>query len=167
MNVVAAGHDARMSGLPMRDWNSTAVDPALVFAQLSRAHLLLVRDLEARFADAGLPPFDIARLLWLWSDRNIGLEVREVATRLGLSRPAASRLVARAERAGLVDRRPGLLDAREMSVRVTTRGRATIHRFDAAARAATRELGFDDAELESLGAFTERIVRRAGRGNGR
>jgi len=153
--------------LPMRDWNSTTVDPAIVFAQLSRAHALLVQDLEARFGDAGLPSFDIARLLWLWSENNVAVGVREVAEKLALSRPAASRLVARAERAGLVERSAGPFDAREIWVRVTTRGRATIHRFDAAVRAATRELGFDDAELESIRAFAERVVRRGGRGSGR
>jgi hypothetical protein len=36
----------RAAQLPIRDWNSTRIDPALVIASFLRAHTLLVADLE-------------------------------------------------------------------------------------------------------------------------
>ena len=49
--------------LPLREWDSPGVDPALVIVRLLRANTLLVADLHEVFADSGLPPVDIARLL--------------------------------------------------------------------------------------------------------
>ncbi|MDQ1467966.1 MAG: hypothetical protein QOH10_2381 [Actinomycetota bacterium] len=147
-------------GLAVREWDTTAVDPALVLVRLLRTNALLVARLHDAFAEAGLPPFDLLRLLWSWSEHDVALEVRAIATNLGLSRSAASRLVDRAERAGLVRRRRGILDEREISVRVTTRGRAAIHRLDVALRASARPIRFDDGELGRLDELLERVVRR-------
>jgi DNA-binding MarR family transcriptional regulator len=151
---------ARTAPLPVRDWNSATTDPALVFASLLRAHTLIVAELQTRFADAGLPAFDLARLLWLWSERKVGLELRDVATRLGLSRSAASRLVDRAEQVGLVERSRDVLDQRDVSVCITTYGRSAVHRLDAVLRASSRTIGLDDDELQRLAELVERIVRR-------
>ena len=83
--------------LPIRDWHSPELDPALVMASFLRAHTLLVADLEARFADAGLPALDVARLLWLWAEHTNGLEPQAIARKLVLSPPAVSRLVRSAD----------------------------------------------------------------------
>jgi DNA-binding MarR family transcriptional regulator len=114
---------------------------AVVLVRLLRVYALLVQDLNDRFDEAGLPSFDIARLLWLWSEHKVPTAITDVARGLGLSRSAASRLVGRAERLGLVECFRGVLDGRKASVRVTTRGRAAIHRFDAALRSSAREVG--------------------------
>ena len=76
--------------------------------------------------------------------------VTAVARNLGLSASAASLLVARAERFGLVDRFRHEIDGRETSVRVTTRGRAAVHRLDAALRATARDVKCDAAVAEWL-----------------
>lgn len=136
--------------LPIRDWTSTEPDPAVVLVRLLRANAQLVSDLNERFDDAGLPSFDVARLLWLWSEHTVPSAITDVARSLGLSQSAASRLVGRVERLGLVERSRDVLDGRETSVRVTTRGRAAIHRFDAALRAAARDLRIDGAVAEWL-----------------
>jgi DNA-binding MarR family transcriptional regulator len=151
---------ARTAPLPIRDWNSAELDPALVFASLLRAHTLIVADLEARFSDAGLPAFDVARLLWLWSDHTRTLEPRAIASRLVLSPPAVTRLVDRAERAGLVERTRDVLDQREVTVRITEYGRSAVHRADAALRAAVREMRFDECDVGALAALVDRVVRR-------
>jgi DNA-binding MarR family transcriptional regulator len=150
---------ARTAPLPAREWNAAGVDPALVIASVLRAHTLLVADLEARFADAGLPTRDVARLLWLWSERTTGLELRAIASKLMLSRPAASRLVDRAERAGLVERSRHILDQREVSVDLTAYGRSAVHRVDAVLRAAAREMRLDENDLDQLAALAARVVR--------
>ena len=117
-----------------------------------------------RFADAGLATFDVARLLWLWSDHDHALGLRAIARRLGLSRPATSRLVGRAVRVGLVERTPDLLDP-PRSPPVTTRTRALIHRLDAAVRSCvTAAGGLDETELGVPATVIERMVRRYERG---
>jgi DNA-binding MarR family transcriptional regulator len=136
--------------LPIRDWDSTDVDPAVVLVRLLRANARLVTDLNRRFDEARLPTFDIARLLWLWEEQEMPSTITDVARNLGLSESAPSRLVVRAERLGLVDRARDVFDGRETSVRVTTRGRAAIHRFDAVLRAAARDMRCDAAVAEWL-----------------
>jgi DNA-binding MarR family transcriptional regulator len=136
--------------LPLRDWTSTEVDPAVVVVRLLRANARLVTDLNQRFEEARVPTFDVARLLWLWEERGTSSRITDVARNLGLSESAASRLVVRAERLGLVDRFRDELDGRETSVRVTTLGRAAIHRLDAVLRAAAQDVQCDAAVAEWL-----------------
>jgi DNA-binding MarR family transcriptional regulator len=76
--------------------------------------------------------------------------VTAVAHSLGLSTSAASRVVLRAARLGLVDRTCDDLDRRETWLSITTRGRAVIHRLDASLRDAARDVKCDDAVAEWL-----------------
>ena len=132
--------------LPIRDWESAAPDTAIAVVRMLQSSARLVAHLERALAEAGLPPFDLARLLWLWSERDTSMRMCDIAGGLGLSRSAACRLVARADRAGLVEHQRGVLDRRTMSVRVTTRGRAALYRLDAVVRASPRELRSEGAE---------------------
>lgn len=125
--------------LPIRDWESAAPDPAIEVVRALQSSARLVAHLQRALAEARLPPFDLARLLWLWSEHDKPMRVGDIASGLGLSRSAACRLVARGDQAGLVEHRRGVLDRREMSVRLTTRGRAATYRMDAVVRASARE----------------------------
>ena len=152
-------HMVRSTPLPVREWSSAEADPAVVIASFLRAHTLLVADLQTRCAEAGLPTLDIARLLWLWSEHTVSLDLRDVASKLGLSRPTASRLVDRAERAKLVARSRDPIDQRDVSVCITAYGRSAIHRLDAVLRAGARELQLDAMALDGLAAVADRVIR--------
>lgn len=66
---------------------------------------------------------ELSTLLVLDAIGSVGASVREVAQRLGVAHSTASRLVKRAEEAGMVARGHSTLDARETVVAATEAGR--------------------------------------------
>ena len=66
------------------------------------------------------------RLLGILRDREPAMA--ELAERLGLDRSSVTGLVDRAERRGLVERRPSPVDGRGVRVRLTRQGRAQVGR---------------------------------------
>jgi DNA-binding MarR family transcriptional regulator len=120
--------------LPIRDWDLDTVDPAIGLVAEMQRNAALAAMLRRALAVERLPSLDVAELLWLWQERDDAIGIANVARQLHRSRPTASRLVDRAERAGLLQRRPGVVDGRKVSVQPTMRGRAAIHRLDAILR---------------------------------
>jgi DNA-binding MarR family transcriptional regulator len=90
------------------------------------------------------------------------LSLKEVAARLGISLPAASRAVDPLVRRGLVERREDAGDRRIKRVRTTAAGDALTARLVAARVAALEELlsGFSVTERRKLGDALDEIVAR-------
>jgi len=98
-----------------------------------------------------------------------GLSVSELGRRIGLSQPAASRLVDGLERDGLVERRPSPFGGRWMVVHATEDGHGVAGRVLAARGDPLAEVvdGFDDAELRVLGELLEKLLVRVYERDGR
>lgn len=73
----------------------------------------------------GLAPSDLQALEHLFADGPLG--PAEIATRLGLTTPAATALVDRLERAGHVERRPHPTDRRRLVIVPTPQAQAAAH----------------------------------------
>ena len=96
----------------------------------------------------------------LW--RRDGLLVSELSTFSGNLLPATSRIVARMEDAGLVERRPDAQDRRAVRVYLTNKGKALSHLGEFYLQANARLLdGFSETEVETLFALLSRIQANA------
>jgi len=89
-----------------------------------------------------------------------GLGVSEVGRRVGLSQPAASRLVDGLEADGLVERRPNPYGGRWMIVHVTDAGREAARRLLAARGDPLAEVvdGLGAGERQALGDLLEKLL---------
>lgn len=89
------------------------------------AHAVLVERVEARLAEAGLPPLAWYDVLWAL-ERAEGGRVRlsDLAERVVLSRSNMTRLIDRLEQAGLVGREPSEEDGRGSYAVLTPAGKA-------------------------------------------
>lgn len=100
-----------------------------------------------------------AALITLLTQRDVG--VTELGTHIGLSQPAAARLVGTLVSRGLVERRPGR-DGRTASLRLTRRGSHAARRALAARERAVAQL-VSDLAPEERGALTrvlEKLLTR-------
>ena len=90
------------------------------------------------------------------------LSLKDVAERLGISLPAASRAVDPLVRRGLAERREDTEDRRIKRVRITPKGDALGQRLMAARVAALEELlsGFSLTERRKLGDALDEILAR-------
>ena len=106
-------------------------------------------------ASLSVPQFRLLRFV----RRNPGTSLSPVAEHLGTSLPAASQLVERLVRAGLVTREQHPRERRRVELRVTEAGGATLEECDARTRAwlceRLSELG--DAELDRLGSTLKEL----------
>ena len=106
-------------------------------------------------ASLSVPQFRLLRFV----RRNPGTSLSPVAEHLGTSLPAASQLVERLVRAGLVTREQHPRERRRVELRVTEVGGATLEECDARTRAwlceRLSELG--DAELDRLGSTLKEL----------
>lgn len=86
--------------------------------------------------------------------RHAGTSLSPLAEHLGTSVPAASQLVERLVRAGLVTREPHPHERRRVELRLTDAGAATLEECDARTRAwlCERLSGLAEADLERLDA---------------
>jgi DNA-binding MarR family transcriptional regulator len=89
-----------------------------LFAKVCRAHRASIGALLAR---VGLHVGQEMVLLELW--RQDGLKVGELADRLGVEPPTATRMLRRMESCGFVERRSDPVDARSFRVHLTKKGR--------------------------------------------
>jgi DNA-binding MarR family transcriptional regulator len=115
-----------------------------VWAQFLTAHAVLVEEIEARLADAGLPSLAWYDVLWALEragDRR--LRMRELADMTVISRSNLTRLVDRLESAGLVERERAEQDRRGAFAVVTAQGRALRKKMWPVYSAAIKEL-FED-----------------------
>jgi DNA-binding MarR family transcriptional regulator len=119
---------------------------------LFRAQSTIVQELGARDAWDDLVPREYG-VLYALSSEPEGLRITELGEDVLLTQPGMSRLVARLETRGLVQRVADPDDARAFRIRLTDSGVATQRRIGRAharhvAEAMTRNL--DRAELEQL-----------------
>jgi DNA-binding MarR family transcriptional regulator len=119
---------------------------------LFRAQSTIVQELSARDAWEDLVPREYG-VLYALSSAPEGLRITELGADVLLTQPGMSRLVARLETRGLVQRVPDPEDARAFRIRLTAAGVATQRRIGRAharhvAEAMTRNL--DRGELEQL-----------------
>ena len=142
---------------------------ASVWPVFLTAHAVLVERVEARLAEANLPPLAWYDVLWALEGAD-GARVRlsELAERVVLSRSNMTRLVDRLEQAGLVVRERAEEDARGSYAVLTLAGRAQRAKMWPAYKAAISTL-FDahvrPAEARVMDAVLRRILASA-RGHG-
>jgi DNA-binding MarR family transcriptional regulator len=119
---------------------------------LFRAQSTIVQELTARDAWEDLVPREYG-VLYALSSAAAGMRITELGADVLLTQPGMSRLVARLEARGLVQRISDPEDARAFRIRLTAAGAATQRRIGRAharhvAEAMTRNL--DREELEQL-----------------
>jgi DNA-binding MarR family transcriptional regulator len=134
------------------------------------AHLRLVVARTARRlrqeADADLSPSVISALATI--DRHGPLTPSELAAHERVQRPTATRVLARLEEAGLIDRAPDPADRRSALISASTAGRTLLRRQRSrkdqylARRLAALD-GDDVATLERAAAILERMLDEEGR----
>ena len=110
-------------------------------------------------ADPGLGPSLTAALATI--DRHGPLSPSRLADIERIQRPTATRLVARLEQEGLVDREADPADGRVCRVRINAEGRALVKKLRSRKNAylAKRLRRLDDDELETLERATEILER--------
>jgi DNA-binding MarR family transcriptional regulator len=127
---------------------------------LFRAQSTIVQDLSARDAWEDLVPREYG-VLYALSSAPEGLRITELGEDVLLTQPGMSRLVARLETRGLVQRVPDPEDARAFRIRLTASGDVMQRRIGRAharhvAEAMTRNL--DREELEQLLGLCRRLT---------
>jgi DNA-binding MarR family transcriptional regulator len=127
---------------------------------LFRAQSTIVQELSARDAWDDLVPREYG-VLYALSSAPDGLRITELGADVLLTQPGMSRLVARLEARGLVQRVGDPADARACRITLTPTGVATQRRIGRAharhvAEAMTRNL--DRAELEQLLDLSRRLI---------
>jgi len=128
---------------------------------LFRAQSTIVQELAGRDAWEDLVPREYGVLYALSTAGPYGLRITELSEDVLLTQPGMSRLVARLEARGLVERVDDPADARACRIRLTREGVATQRRVGRAharhvTEAMTRNL--DGAELEQLLGLCRRLV---------
>lgn len=138
-----------------------------VWALFLTAHALVVERIEARLAEAGLPPLGWYDVLWALERAAGGrLRLSELAERMVLSRSNTTRLVDRLESAGLVVRSRSDEDGRGAYAVITDAGRAQrakmwpLYGAEISARFGAH---VRPAELRAMDAALRRIVSAARR----
>jgi DNA-binding MarR family transcriptional regulator len=102
----------------------------------------------------------LLRLLATLAASGDPLGVSEIAARVGVDQPRASRLVAQGVELGLLRREADAADARKIRIVLTDDGVAMVRRVRGERCAAVREAlaGFDDAEREQLASLLGRLA---------
>lgn len=133
--------------------------PSLAEVAVDLGRALRVRH-TALLAEQGLHPGQDLLFMALWDEP--GLRLSELADRLVVERPTVTRMVARLERSGLVERRADPDDGRASLLYPTPRSRL----MEPALRRAWRELGeilaggVDSSEAEEFKALMSGAVER-------
>ena len=127
---------------------------------LFRAQATIVQELTARDAWEDLVPREYG-VLYALSSAPEGLRITDLGEDVLLTQPGMSRLVARLEARGLVDRFPDPEDARASRIRLTPAGLATQRRIGRThardvTEAMTRNL--ERSELEQLLDLCRRLI---------
>ena len=107
----------------LQAWRDLSPEQFAAWSGFLRSHAQIVRALDAeleREHGLSLTSYDVLIQLSLAPDRR--LRMFELADAIVLSRSGLTRLVARLERDGLVERERGEVDLRQMYARLTARG---------------------------------------------
>ncbi|MFC7287272.1 MarR family winged helix-turn-helix transcriptional regulator [Herminiimonas glaciei] len=128
-------------------------EPDLWFSFV-RTHRVLIKEIERRLADAGLPTYAWYDVLWgLESGKNGTRRMHELAEALAIERYNLTRLVDRLEQENLVTRSRSAEDGRAAFASITAEGRALRKKMWKIYEAAVSELflaQFNDEERRSL-----------------
>ena len=142
----------------------SAAIPDLWFSFV-RTHRLMIREIERRLADAGLPAYAWYDVLWgLESGSDGSRRMHELADTLAIERYNLTRLVDRLEKDGLVTRSRSSEDGRAAFVSITTAGRALRKKMWRVYQATVADLflaQFSADERASLHAALERAAGAA------
>ena len=142
----------------------SAAIPDLWFSFV-RTHRLMIREIERRLADAGLPAYAWYDVLWgLESGSDGSRRMHELADTLAIERYNLTRLVDRLEKDGLVTRSRSNEDGRAAFVSITTAGRALRKKMWRVYQATVADLflaQFSADERASLHAALERAAGAA------
>lgn len=142
----------------------SAATPDLWFSFV-RTHRLMIREIERRLADAGLPAYAWYDVLWgLESGSDGSRRMHELADTLAIERYNLTRLVDRLEKDGLVTRSRSSEDGRAAFVSITAAGRALRKKMWKVYQATVADLflaQFSADERASLHAALERAAGAA------
>ena len=142
----------------------SAATPDLWFSFV-RTHRLMIREIERRLADAGLPAYAWYDVLWgLESGSDGSRRMHELADTLAIERYNLTRLVDRLEKDGLVSRSRSSEDGRAAFVSITAAGRALRKKMWKVYQATVADLflaQFSADERASLHAALERAAGAA------
>jgi len=106
-----------------------------------RAHRLMIREIERRLSDAGLPPYAWYDALWgLESGPGGTRRMHELADVLAIERYNLTRLIDRLEHEGLVARARSAQDGRAAYATITREGRALRKKMWKVYQAAVNDL---------------------------
>jgi DNA-binding MarR family transcriptional regulator len=124
---------------------------------LAQASFVVQGALERRAAHAGLSMIQV-RLLGVLRDREP--TINELSALLGLDKSSVSGLVDRAERRGVVTRRPSETDRRSVRVSLTSEGRGLVEAVAARVEADLKELlgPLAAAERRTLTTLLSRVL---------
>ncbi|RJF57552.1 MarR family transcriptional regulator [Serratia inhibens] len=115
-------------------------EPDLWFSYV-RSHRLMIREIEQRLSQAGLPPYAWYDTLWgLESHPQGSRRMHELADVLVIERYNLTRLVDRLEKEGLVSRIRSAEDGRAAFVSITVKGKDLRKRMWAIYQATVAEL---------------------------
>lgn len=102
----------------------------------------------------------LRRLLWVLAASDVPLSVSDIAERIGVDQPRASRLVAQAVEFGFVRREADPEDARRIRIVPTGEGTEMANRLRGQRGEAVREAlaGFSETEQQQLATLLERLA---------
>jgi len=129
---------------------------------LDTALVTVRRFLEApRIVDDHGRDIELSTLLILAGLPTMGQSIRDIATRLDVAPSTASRLVSRAERAGVVTKSPATGDARSAVVTPTREGRELASRAAEHRRSRLAEVlaGWSDEQVRALALSLDEFAR--------
>lgn len=141
-------------------------EPDLWFSFV-RAHRVLIREIERRLDEAGLPAYAWYDVLWgVESGKGGTRRMHELADALAIERYNLTRLVDRLERENLVVRSRSAEDGRAAFVSITDAGRALRKKMWKVYQAAVAENFLPQFEDMDRGAIVEALDRAAAMARG-
>lgn len=141
-------------------------EPDLWFSFV-RAHRVLIREIERRLDEAGLPAYAWYDVLWgVESGKGGTRRMHELADALAIERYNLTRLVDRLEQENLVVRSRSAEDGRAAFVTITDAGRALRKKMWKVYQAAVAENFLSQFEDMDRGAIAEALDRAAAMARG-
>lgn len=130
-----------------------------------RAHRCLIREIERRLAEQGLPPYAWYDALWgIESGEEGARRMHELADVMAIERYNLTRLVDRLEKDGYVAREKAAEDGRGAIARITDSGRDLRKRMWAVYKHSIEELflvAFDEEQQRVFASALEQASRNA------
>lgn len=134
-----------------------------VWLRFVRAHRTVIREIERRLAEAGLPPYAWYDALWgLESGPDGTRRMHELADVLAIERYNLTRLVDRLEKDGLVVRSRSDGDGRAAFASITDAGRVLRKKMWKIYESTVDELFLSQIEPEQRQGFADVLERAAG-----